>query len=129
MSDTEQYVSPFDAPGIKPAIDEEWEAKRKVADATRDLSSSLVSTTSSGAELNAAAEAVAAQAAILKQSEQLHGRSQFEKRQGGVYQRTMGSLGYELNPMDGQSNPISSKLDIWFEEERVHGKVFMDWQY
>ena len=134
MSDQEQtepqeYVSPFDAPGIVPACNDEWAAKRRVADATRELISSLVTCTSNVEELTAAAEHIEAQAAVLRQSEQLHGRSQFEKRQGGIYQRTMGSLGYELNPMDGQSNPIASKFDIWFDEDRIHGKVFMDWQY
>lgn len=124
-----QYTSPFDAPGIMPACSEDWQAKRRVADAARDLISALVTCTSSAEDLTAAAQQIEAQAAVLRQSEQLYGRSQFEQRQGGVYKQTMGSLGYELNPMDGQSNPIASHFDMWFENDRVHGKVFMDWQY
>ena len=127
-SDTE-YTSPFDTPGIVPACNEEWQAKRRVADATRALISSLVTCTSSVEALTAIAQNIEAQVISLGQSEQLYGRSQFEQRQGGIYKNMMGSLGYELNPMDGQSNPIASNFDMWFEQDRIHGKVFMDWQY
>ena len=124
-----EYASPFDTPGIKPAYSQNWQAKRRVADATRELIASLVTCTSSLEDLNAAAEQVEAQVALLRQSKPLYGRSEFEKLEEGIYQHTMGSLGYELNPMDGQSNPIASKFDMWFEGDRIHGKVFMDWQY
>lgn len=124
-----EETSPFHAPGIMPACNDNWQAKRRVADATRDLIASLVTCTSSEEELTSVAQQIEAQVAVLRQSEQLYGRSQFEQRQGGIYKHTMGSLGYELNPMDGQSNPIASHFDMWFEQDRVHGKVFMDWQY
>jgi hypothetical protein len=121
------YASPFDAPGILPPSDEQWAAKRRIADAARALTEALVTTTADTSMLNAIADAMLTQVGKLQQQPRVYGRSKFERLLG--HDAPLGSLGYELNPIDGQSNPIASNFDIWFEGDRIHGRVKMGWQY
>lgn len=118
-------INPFETPGVSPAINEEWAAKRRVANASRDLMEALVGCTTDAKALNTVADQLLDQVKLLQQSPVIKGRVNFEKR----HNMSEGGLGYELNPLDGQSNPIAAPLDIWFEEERVHGSVTMGWQY
>ncbi len=120
--------NPFDSPDIKDPLDDEWAAKRKVSDATRRLIENLVTCTTTAAELEAIAVAINAQADVLEKAKHLYGRSAFEDAEDGKY-GTRGSLGYELNPLDGKSNPIAAPIIVWVEGDRAYGRANMGWQY
>lgn len=130
MSDkpVNEILDPFESPDIKDPLDEEWAAKRRVSDATRRLIENLVTCTSGAEELNQIADQLNDQADILEQSPRLHGRTAFEEADGGKY-GNQGSLGYELNPLDGKSNPIAAPIIVWTEGDKAFGKVNMGWQY
>jgi hypothetical protein len=120
--------NPFDSPDLKDPLDDEWAAKRKVSDATRRLIENLVTCTSSAETLEQVAANIEQQADTLGEGRHLHGRTAFEAAEGGKY-GTIGSLGYELNPLDGKSNPIAAPIIVWIEDDRVYGKANMGWQY
>ena len=119
-------LNPFDSPEIKDPLDDNWAAKRKVSDATRRLIENLVTCTTDTAALNKMAEQLTIQADVLQKDAQLHGRMAFEKigNYGG-----MASVGYELNPLDGKSNPIAAPVIVWVEGDKAYGRVTMGWQY
>ncbi|WP_101758810.1 PaaI family thioesterase [Oceanicoccus sp. KOV_DT_Chl] len=56
----------------------------------------------------------------------MQGRTAFEE--GGDY-GDFAHLGYELNPLDGKSNPIAAPIIVWTENDRVYGRANMGWQY
>ena len=118
--------NPFDSPEIKDPLDDNWAAKREVSDATRRLIENLVTCTTDTAALNKIAEQLNVQADVLKKDAQLHGRMAFENI--GNY-GDMTTLGYELNPLDGKSNPIAAPIIVWLEGDKAYGKVTMGWQY
>lgn len=122
----EQTFDPFDSPELKDPLNENWAAKREVADATRQLIENLVACTTNVDDLKQVAAAVAKQADVLAQAPQIHGRIAFEEAEG---YGCRGSLGYELNPLDGKCNPIAAPIYIWFEGDRAYGRVTMGWQY
>lgn len=120
--------NPFDSPDLKDPLDDEWAAKRKVSDATRKLIENLVTCTSSVEVLEQVAANIEQQADALGKGSHLYGRTAFEAAEDGKY-GTIGSLGYELNPLDGKSNPIAAPIIVWIEGDRVYGKANMGWQY
>ncbi|MEH6549904.1 MAG: PaaI family thioesterase [Pseudomonadales bacterium] len=119
---------PFSSPDTKDPLDDEWAAKRRVSEATRKLIETLVTVTTSAEELNEVADNIAAQADRLAQSERLYGRVAFERAEDGKY-GTMASLGYELNPLDGRSNPIAAPITVWMDGDKAYAKANMGWQY
>jgi acyl-coenzyme A thioesterase PaaI-like protein len=123
MSDN---IDPYYSPDIKDPVNENWEAKRKVSDATRQLIDSLMTSTAGTAELEKIAKAIKVQADALIVEPRLYGRIAFE--QAGDFDG-MAPLGYELNALDGKSNPIAAPIIVWIEDERVLGKATMGWQY
>lgn len=125
MQDT---FNPFETPDTKEPLNEDWAAKRRVADATRRLISNLYTSTDSAAELNAIAEQIDIQADALARSQSLYGMTAFERADEGVH-GTRFRLGYEMNPVFGKCNPIAPPFNIWIHDERAYGQVRMDWQY
>ncbi len=119
---------PFETPATKEPFNDEWAAKRRVADATRRLISNLTTSTDSADELNVIAENIDRQADALARSQSLYGATAFERADDGKYGNRM-NLGYEMNPVFGRSNPIAPHFNIWIDNDRAYGQVRMDWQY
>lgn len=120
--------NPFDSPDVKDPLDDEWAAKRRVSDETRRLIETLVTTTAGAEQLNSLADQLRQQADNLGEAEKVCGRVAFEGLENGRY-GNLTTLGYELNPLDGKSNPIAPPFNIWFEEGVAYGSVYMGWQY
>lgn len=125
MSD---IFTPFDSPALKAPLDEEWAAKRELAEATRQLIETLVTTTSDANTLQAVTASLRQQVAALAAAPRLQGRKAFEEIENGRF-GTLTSLGYELNPLDGKSNPISPPFSIWIDSDVAHGRATLGWQY
>ncbi|CAH0991923.1 hypothetical protein SIN8267_02038 [Sinobacterium norvegicum] len=121
----EKYY-PFDHEDLRPPIDDHWAAKRRLADATRQLINASVTCTGGTAELNAIAEAIEGQAAQLAALPRLYSRTSFEAAGG---HGDMGAIAYELNPLDGKSNPLAAPIMVWMDDNGVYGSVTMGWQY
>lgn len=129
MSDAAPDVlNPFTSPDIKPPLDDNWAARRELADAIRALTEALVGTTSDAATLRAAADAVNEQRAALDRAPRILGRKAFEQAENGRY-GTWRSLSYELSPMDGKANPIAAPLITWVEDGVGHGRARLGWAY
>lgn len=119
-------LAPFHSPEIQPPLNSNWAAKRKVAQATRQLIENLVTCTTSDEELLAIGEQISEQASILKKAPRLFGEAAFEEVSDfpeGMH------IGYELNSMDGKSNPVAPPINIWLEGDKAFGEVTMGWQY
>lgn len=125
MTDT---FDPFETPDTTRPINEEWGAKRRVADATRRLISNLVTSTDSAEELSRIADEIDKQADALARSPSLRGLTAFEHADPDKFGRRI-HLGYELNPVFGKSNPIAPPFNVWIDGDRAYGQVRMDWQY
>jgi hypothetical protein len=125
MTDT---FDPFDTPDIKEPLNDEWAAKRRIADATRRLIEHLVTTTADKQLLDSVADKLNEQADELSKGTKLYGRMSFEAFENGRH-GTEDTLGYELNPLDGKSNPIAPPFNIWFEDGIAYGRANLGWQY
>ena len=71
----EVQIDPFSAEEITPAISAEWEAKRRVASALRELNDLLVSSTPATADLHALAAALEANVTSLATQPRILGRA------------------------------------------------------
>lgn len=129
MIDTRpRILNPFLSPEIKPPLDDEWAAKRELAELIRKLTATLVTTTSDAATLRAAAASLREQLAALDRAPQLAGRKAFEQADGGRY-GDWRSLSYELSPLDGKSNPLAAPLITWVDGDSGHGRATLGWAY
>ena len=126
--DGHNIFNPFYSPEVKEPLDDEWKAKRRLANEVRELIESLVTCTSDADTLNAVADQVKQQSEELKKGPRHFGRTAYYEAAPDKY-RTFASLGYELNPLDGESNPIAAPLKLWIEGDTAYGKANLGWQY
>ncbi|ROS01912.1 thioesterase superfamily protein [Sinobacterium caligoides] len=124
---SEKYF-PFDSPDLYPPLNDEWAAKRKLADATRALIANLVTCTNDTEEILAISEVVQAQADKLASSRQILGRAEYEAQDEQRY-GTLSTIAYELNPLDGKCNPLAPPIMVWMDDEAIYGSVNMGWHY
>ncbi len=92
----------------------------------RQLTETLVTTTSDAATLRAAAASLRGQNEVLRQSRAIFGRKAFE---ADGHHGDWRSLSYELNPLDGRANPLAPPLTTWIEDGLGHGRVTLGWAY
>ena len=119
-------IDPFASEEITPAFSAEWEAKRRVAAALRDLTGVLVSSTPPVAELHALAERLEVAAGEFARNPRLFGRLGFvlDGSHGNFRQ-----IAHELNPLSGIANPLAPPLNIWIDGELAHGRATLGWAY
>lgn len=106
----------------------QWAARRKLAAALRELTETLVTTTSEADALNAASREIKALNARLNQAPRLNGRKAFETAPEGRY-GNWPTLSLELSPIEGRSNPLAPPLKIWLEDGVGHGRARLGWAY
>ncbi len=127
MSDDDTF-NPFECPAVKAPLNDDWAARREAAEAARLLIGNLVTSNCDAAALRAVAETIRQQAALLTQEPVLLGRRAFEDHADGRH-GTINRIAYELNPLDGKSNPISPPFTTWIEGDVTHGRATLGWQY
>ena len=123
---TDSIFNPFESEEITPPFSEHWEAKRRVAQALRELTDILVTSTPPVEDLNDIAERLELQAKQFAKEPRLYGQMQFQA-DGNHGKR--GEVNHELNALGGWSNPLSPGLNMWFENDRAHGSVNCGWAY
>jgi hypothetical protein len=118
--------NPFATEEITPPFNDEWTAKRRVADAIKQLTEVLVTSSPSVEKMHAIAEQLEITAEEFRQSPRIFGRSDWaEKGAHGSF----GQISHELNPMAGWSNPIAPPVNSWFEGDLALATCECGWAY
>ncbi len=130
MTDDEMEKSllhnPFASEEITAPFNDEWEAKRRVANAIRQLTEVLVTSTPDTGEMHAIAQQLESTAADFQQAARIYGRRSWaENGEHGSY----GQVSHELNPMAGLSNPIAPPVNMRIEDNIAHGSCECGWAY
>ena len=123
---TEVTDNPFLSEEITPAYSAEWEARRRVATAIRQLTEILVSSTPTIPELHAIAARLEDNATEFAALPRLYGRMAFAEQ--GCHGR-IGQIGHETNPVAGIANPVAPPLRTWIADGVAHGRATLGWTY
>lgn len=122
------YFGPYDDEEEAPAPDAVWAARRSLASALRQLNELTISSVADAVTLASVAEQVTVQVERLSQCPQAQGKmDQIDPQQDYASQRSI--ISHEISPLTGLSNPLSPPLNIWFEDDKVKGRVTMGWQF
>jgi len=122
----EPDLNPFASEAITPPFNDEWQAKRRVADAIRKLTEVLVTSSPGIDKMHGIADALEATAAEFGRSPRIYGRRDWAlSGDHGSY----GQVSHELNPLAGCSNPLAPPVNMWFEGDIAHGNCRCGWQY
>jgi hypothetical protein len=124
-----ESFNPFDEPETKPALNEEWAAKRRIGNILRELTENFVTCTTSAEELHQLADLLESLPAKLLNAPRLLGRNAYVEIDDGKRHGDRGYLGYELNPVGGHSNPIAPPLSVHIENDVAYGSANLGWQY
>ena len=118
--------NPFASAEITPAYSEHWAAKRRVAQALRELTDVLVTSTPGVEDMNDIAERLELQANQFAKTPRRYGLSEFVKdgNHGGH-----GEVNHELNAVGGWSNPLSPGLNMWYEKDAAIATVTCGYAY
>ncbi len=121
-----QHENPFASEEITPAFNDEWVAKRRVAEALKQLTEALVTSSPDIAQMHSIAERLEDTAADFRRSPRLYGRNAWaESGDHGNYAQ----ISHELNPLVGWSNPIAPPLNCWIDGDRAYGNCRCNWSY
>ena len=123
---TASVFNPFASEEISPPFSPHWEAKRRAAQALRELIEVLMTSDGSTAEIDALAVQLEAQTASLAAGPRLHGLLAFlrDGKHGGH-----GEVNHELNALGGWSNPLSPQLNMWLQDSQAFGTVRCGYAY
>lgn len=117
-------LNPFVARDIPPAINAQWQARRRVAAAIKQLTETLVTSAPAIDLLDELATQLEAMASTLSQSPRLYGRVAFCQQ---ASHGSFAQLGHELNALAGLSNPMAPPVHTWIEGDTAHGRVTVGW--
>ncbi|MFK8050372.1 MAG: PaaI family thioesterase [Halioglobus sp.] len=118
--------NPFASEDITPAYSAEWEAKRRVAEAIKNLTEALVTSSPSIHEMEDIARKLDTTAEDFGNSPRIFGRTEWTA--SGDH-GSFGQISHELNPLAGLSNPIAPPVNHWIEGERAFGSCECGWAY
>jgi hypothetical protein len=118
--------NPFATEEITPAFNDEWVAKRRVADAIKQLTEVLVTSSPSVQKMHAIAEQLEVTAEEFRQSPRIYGRADWAA--SGKH-GSFGQVSHELNPMAGWSNPIAPPINNWIEGDVALATCQCGWAY
>jgi len=119
-------INPFASEEITPPFNDEWVAKRRVANAIKQLTEVLVTSTPDTQKMHAIAEQLETTAEEFSQSPRIFGRLDWSN--SGEH-GSFGQISHELNPMAGWSNPLAPPINSWIEDETAHATCECGWAY
>jgi hypothetical protein len=127
ISRPSMYIdNPFAAEDITAPFNDEWVAKRRVADAIKQLTEVLVTSSPSIEKMHAIAERLEVTAGEFRKSPRIFGRKDWAE--SGMH-GNFGQVSHELNPMAGLSNPIAPPVSTWIERDLALGTCQCGWAY
>lgn len=119
-------ISPFESEEVSPLHTDHWDAKRRVAQAIRELTEVLVTSAPPIDELHTIAAELEKTASAFRKTPRLYGHSAFfENHKHGNF----GEVNHELNPLAGKSNPLAPPLKMWINGDHAFAKVTPGWSY
>ncbi|HEY7775215.1 MAG TPA: PaaI family thioesterase [Kineobactrum sp.] len=118
--------NPFTTGEIAPPFSAHWEAKRRAAQAMRELTEVLVTSNADIDALDALTESVTETTQRLAQQPRLYGLSGF-MRDGDHGHH--GEVNHELNAVGGFSNPLAPRMTIRLADESAVGTVTCGYAY
>ncbi|MEM0955061.1 MAG: PaaI family thioesterase [Pseudomonadota bacterium] len=124
--DDDTLFNPFASEDISPPYSEHWEAKRRLAQAIRELGEAMVTSVPPVDTMHHIAEQLEQSAAELISAPRLYGQMEFHV-DGDHGKR--GEVNHELNALAGSSNPLAPGLNVWMEGDRAFGSVNCGWTY
>lgn len=119
-------TNPFASEEITPPYSDEWQAKRRVADAIRQLTTVLVTSSPDIDKMHSIAEQLETTAAEFAETPRVYGRLNWAK--SGEH-GSFGQVSHELNPLAGLSNPLAPPVNSWIEGDIARGSCFCSWSY
>ena len=113
---------------LRSAPDDQWQARRELAEQMRAITLAMLTTDVPAADLRALAARMQGALAVFENRERIIGRAAHRDR----YMRQHGvkpDLLYELSPAMGFSNPVAMPMHTWSENGRTHAEVTPDWVF
>ena len=118
--------NPFASEEITPPYSEEWEAKRRVASAVKQLTETLVTSSPTIEQMQGIAEQLEATAEEFSHTPRIFGRlGWIETGEHGNF----GQVSHELNALAGLSNPLAPPVKNWVEDGVPRGSCCCGWAY
>ncbi|MEH6590496.1 MAG: PaaI family thioesterase [Halioglobus sp.] len=119
-------VNPFASEEITPPFSEEWQAKRRVAAAIKQLTEVMVTSSPDTEQMHKIAEQLESTAEEFSTATRIYGRIDWAA--SGEH-GSFGQISHELNPLAGFSNPVAPPINSWIEGERAYGSCECGWAY
>lgn len=120
------YDNHFLTEEITPPFSDEWEAKRRMALAIKQLTEVLVTSSPDIDKMHSIADQLESTAQQFSESPRIYGRPAWaQSKEHGNY----GQIAHELNPLSGWSNPIAPPVRRWIEDDRAYGSCHCGWAY
>ncbi|HEY6132095.1 MAG TPA: PaaI family thioesterase [Halioglobus sp.] len=118
--------NPFASEDITAPFNDEWVAKRRVADAIKQLTEVLVTSTPSVEKMHAIAGQLEETAGEFRTSPRIFGRIDWAA--SGEH-GSFGQVSHELNPLAGLSNPLAPPIRGWIEGDVAFATCQCGWAY
>ncbi|NND67047.1 MAG: PaaI family thioesterase [Halioglobus sp.] len=118
--------NPFASEDITPPFNDEWQAKRRVANAIKELTEALVTSSPSIEQMHGIAQKLETTASEFAASTRIYGRKDWAE--SGAH-GNFGQISHELNPLAGWSNPLAPPVNQWVEGDVAHGSCVCGWSY
>jgi acyl-coenzyme A thioesterase PaaI-like protein len=119
-------INPFEIEEISPAFNDEWVAKRRVANAIKQLTEVLVTSSPSVEKMHAIAAQLEITAEEFRGAPRLYGR--YDWAESGEH-GNFGQVSHELNPLAGWSNPLAPPVNNWLDGDTARATCQCGWQY
>ena len=123
---TNDNTNPFATEEITPAFNDEWVAKRRVANAIKQLTEALVTSSPNTETMHAIAQQLEVTAEEFRGSPRIYGR--FDWAASGEH-GSFGQISHELNPLAGWSNPVAPPVNNWIDGDMALGTCQCGWAY
>lgn len=112
----------------RPPLNDNWQARRELADALRRLNVAVMTAEVGTKSLRDFARQLNDEAARIEDSERLYSRASHRDKHAERYQERADFF-YELSPITGMSNAAGMPIHVWTENGRVHAEATPDWTY
>lgn len=117
------------SPELRPAIDENWQARRELAAALRQLNNALLTADVPTAQVQSLTALIQAETAKTEANLRLFGYRahalHLAAKRGSVP-----DMSYETPPGMGQSNAVATPLRVWQGDDgRIHASATPNWGY
>lgn len=119
-------MNPFAVEEITPPFNDQWQAKRRVANAIKQLTEVLVSSSPGIDKMHAIAQQLELTAEEFRASPRIYGRLDWS--QSGEH-GSFGQVSHELNPMAGWSNPVAPPVNNWIDGDVARATCRCGWAY